>query len=187
MGRGEWYRWNKRKTTDDVPQLDIRRLDKGVLRRPGTICIAMGGDRVRYQFTVHADRLHVTSHRLTVYLDRTACHYGGERLWFKCPACSTRVAVLYDVNQTFRCRQCHGIVHQSKRENEADRALRKALKVRDRLRAPSDLSEPIYHKPKGMHWKTFERLRHREACAGLASVMAMRAKIGIGCQSPLWL
>src|SRR2546427_3618748 len=43
-----------------------------------------------------------------VFLDRTRCNYGGERVWFLCPArgCSRRVAVVYG-GSNFFCWDCY--------------------------------------------------------------------------------
>src|SRR2546427_2601374 len=42
-----------------------------------------------------------------IFLDRTPCNYGGERVWFLCPArgCSRRVAVVYG-GSVFSFRDC---------------------------------------------------------------------------------
>ena len=37
--------------------------------------------------------------------------------------------------------------------------MRKSRKIRQELGASMNLLEPIWQKPKGMHWRTFERLR----------------------------
>ena len=43
-----------------------------------------------------------------------------------------------------------------------ERAWRKARKIRDKLDATDDLTESIWRKPKGMHWKTYNRLTMQE-------------------------
>jgi hypothetical protein len=57
---------------------------------------------------------------------------------------------------------------------------RKARKIRSRLEASNNLLEPIWQKPKGMHWNTFERQREEErrisnlgALVGLQQLEAM--------------
>jgi hypothetical protein len=52
--------------------------------------------------------------------------------------------------------------YSSQRETYTHRMMRKARKIRQRLGASSNLFEPVWDKPKGMHWTTFERLRERE-------------------------
>ena len=78
-----------------------------------------------------------------VHLGTTPCHMGGERHWFLCPAlgCGRRVAILYG-GAIFACRHCHRL---------ADR-------IRDKLGWPGGILEGGYWgKPKGMHWRTYER------------------------------
>ncbi len=49
-------------------------------------------------------------------------------------------------------------------ETYHDRMLEQAQKIRRRLGVSEVIVDPIFHwnKPKGMHWKTFERLRWKE-------------------------
>ena len=88
-----------------------------------------------------------------VTLQWTACHLGGRRLWFICPRCGRRVAVLWGAS-TYACRHCHKLAYPSQSGALHDRLLSRALKIRDRLGWDEDSGR----KPKGMHWKTFERL-----------------------------
>jgi hypothetical protein len=51
----------------------------------------------------------------------TACHFGGKRIWFRCPAvrqnvrCGRRVARLYlpSAGHCFACRSCHDLTYTS--------------------------------------------------------------------------
>jgi hypothetical protein len=38
---------------------------------------------------------------------------GGQRLWFRCPVCMRRVAILYKNGVRFGCGQCSGLVYPS--------------------------------------------------------------------------
>jgi hypothetical protein len=95
-----------------------------------------------------------------VRLETTHCHYGGVRYWFICPAdgCGRRVAILYSADKYFACRHCYQLAYQSQREASNDRASRRANKIRDKLEWERGILNPIGWKPKGMHWKTFNRL-----------------------------
>jgi hypothetical protein len=95
-----------------------------------------------------------------VYLDWTPCHFGGKRPWLLCPRCNRRVALIFSIGKRFLCRHCYNITYSSQCETEMDRLLRKAQKIRRQLGVSESLSEPIIFKPKGMHQKTFDRLRH---------------------------
>ena len=98
--------------------------------------------------------------RYAVYLTSTACHMGGERQWFICPAqgCAKRVALLYG-GAVFACRHCFKLAYPSQRENARDGAASRAQKIRDQLGWPFGILEGSgWGKPKGMHWKTFSQL-----------------------------
>jgi hypothetical protein len=97
----------------------------------------------------------------------TACYLGGERPWFVCPGagCGRRVAIIYGPRRYFLCRHCCDLVYESQREGAMHRALHKAQSIRERLGGSAIMMEPFPEKPKGMHWKTYERLwwEHHEA------------------------
>ena len=83
----------------------------------------------------------------------TRPHFGGQRWWFQC-WCMRRCAKLYLPPRArhFRCRECHRLAYACQRETEADRLIRRASKLQERL-------DGREWKPKGMHWKTYHRLR----------------------------
>lgn len=189
MGSGRWYRWDKKTTTEEVHRVDIRYLHKqGLLRWPGStgsLSWSCGGEQtgsIRYRVEqdrlvlMYRYRLHGEDWRAVeehVWFDRTPCNYGGERLWFLCPHCGKRVAVLYGAGARFLCRHCCTLPYGSQNETYMDRMMRKARKVRSRLGASESLMEPIWEKPRGMHWRTFERLVRAEEEANQASTLAM--------------
>ena len=159
MPRGDYIRFGKAMTVEDVRQLDIRLLDKRSLCRPGTVSrITWKFDHHQLQFITGTDRLVLTNPSQTIYLSRTSCHYGGERLWFLCPNCNKRVAVLHELDENYLCRHCHRLPYSSQRGILYDRLLSKLRKLRKRLGAAHDIFQPVYDKPKGMHWKTFKWL-----------------------------
>jgi hypothetical protein len=99
-----------------------------------------------------------------IEINWTDCNYGGRRPWFICPAsaCGRRVAVLYG-GSLFACRVCHNIVYESQHEAPHYRALRRFHKVIEKL--GGEPSDGIPSKPKGMHWRTYNRLHHQAQCA----------------------
>ncbi len=101
------------------------------------------------------------------------------RIWFLCPHCSKRVAVLYGVGKFFYCRKCHGLTYASQRETEPFRFMRKARKIRKRLGANMNLAEPIIDKPKNMHRKTFQILKQKAQIANYLSWKSMGDRLGI--------
>jgi hypothetical protein len=95
-----------------------------------------------------------------VNIEWTQCNYGGSRPWFRCPAkgCGRRVAVLYG-GVIFACRQCHSLSYDSQKESAYNRALNRAQAIREKLGGSRNVAENFPLKPKGMHWRTYERLR----------------------------
>lgn len=174
IGSGRHFQFGKA-TTNDFKSIDIRWLKSEGLLGPGLVRRVVWSRRgiETGSITVRAESGRLVlcyNHRenggewaeasYPVLLETTACHLGGERSWFKCPAqgCGRRVAVLYG-GSVFACRHCHRLVYASQRENEMDRAARRAEQLRERLGWPGGIFEGSgWGKPKGMHWRTYERL-----------------------------
>jgi hypothetical protein len=91
------------------------------------------------------------------------CRFGGERPWFICSAyangahCGREVAKLYGAGRLFACRHCYRLAYASQQELAHERGLRKAQKIRMRLGGSANMLEGFPQKPKGMHWRTYER------------------------------
>ena len=102
-------------------------------------------------------------------LDRLS--FGGRRPWFTCCArvndrdCRRRVAVLYAAGVLFACRSCYDLAYQSQQGSSVLRSLSRSLKIRLRLGGSADPSAPFPEKPRGMHWRTYLRLRARYEAA----------------------
>jgi hypothetical protein len=102
--------------------------------------------------------------RQEVPVDRTPCNRGGTRSWFRCPTprCGRRCALLYLVEGRYACRRCHGLVYRTQHEHKDGRLLIKAERLWARL--GWDFAEEG-EKPKGMHWRTFQRIVDRANAA----------------------
>jgi hypothetical protein len=102
-----------------------------------------------------------------VSLEWTACNFGGERPWFICPEaeCGRRVAILYELRKYLLCQHCYDLRYESQREDNKDRALRWAKKIRQRLGGSANMMGPFPERPEGMAHDTFMRLfwEHHEA------------------------
>lgn len=96
-----------------------------------------------------------------VPLIETATRFGGRRQWFECLSCRQRCQILYG-GAHFRCRRCHRLKYETQYEPPFARAATRALKIRDRLGGKGGIDEAFPDKPKGMHWKTYERLRAKD-------------------------
>jgi hypothetical protein len=69
------------------------------------------------------------------------------------------VAILYKLRKDFLCQHC------CQREDNKDRPLRRAKKIRQRLGGSANMMESLPERPKGMHHDTYMRLflEHHEA------------------------
>lgn len=183
--------------TDDYRSLDVRRWQRNGYLVPGqqldqqwlqngkkiaAIDVKVEVSQVRLIYNYRRNEEDGESLDYPVRLETTACHYGGVRYGFICPAvgCGRRVAVLYLGNKLFACRHCYQLVYRSQRETKSDRAYRGAGKIRRTLACSLGIFNPPGDKPKGMHWKTYCRLlsKHTNYCndvyAGMLAVMKKR-------------
>ena len=167
---------------DDMHALDVRKINRAGLLRPGNsfgwqwtrngeevaaINIRMDGQHVWLNYrnrSANANGGEWEAMTYRVGLDWTACTYGGERVWWRCPGdgCGRRVAVLYG-GRVFACRQCHRLAYRSQREDAGDRAMRRANTGRRKLGWPAGIAFGPGPKPIGMHWRTFNRLLQEQA------------------------
>jgi hypothetical protein len=179
MGSGNRHRLDKKTTTSECNSLDVRRLYRDGLLKPGTSFSSSWSRADRETGSiggfVFRDQLILSySHRSRqgaewetvkepVPLEWTPCNFGGERPWFVCPGvvngkrCGRRVAVLYGPGKYFLCRHCYDLRYESQREDKKDRALRRAQKIRIRLGGSANMMEPFPERPKGIHWSTYDR------------------------------
>src|SRR6478736_2886548 len=100
----------------------------------------------------------------------TPCRFGGERPWFVCPVaangvyCRRSVTKLYRAGRLFACRHCYRLAYASQQESAHRRGLGKSQKIRMRLGGSPNMLEEFPDKPKGMHWRTYERWLSRPRC-----------------------
>ncbi len=190
-GRGQ----HGKNTTSDMRALDIRRLQRDGLLTPGRTFgwnwLRNGEEVASIQTRTEVDRV-ILNYRsrsnggewqameYPVTLEWTPCNLGGRRAWFLCPArgCGRRVAILFG-GSIFACRHCHKLAYQCQRENDDDRAMRRADSIRRRLGCGAGIANPEGGKPKGMHWRTFERLKAEYAAFANASWAGMAKRLGL--------
>ncbi len=182
-------------TTTDMRALDVRKVQREGLLKPGH---SFGWSWQRGGETIASINIKVDTYRVTldyrqrdrggewqamnypVRLAWTACHYGGQRAWWLCPAvgCGRRVAVLYG-GAVFACRHCQKLAYKSQRETPDDRATRRADKIRDRLGWDAGILNHAGGKPKGMHWQTFCRMQASHDAHVMRVLVGMSAKLGL--------
>lgn len=194
IGSGRRYQGGK-DTTSDMRALDIRRLQRDGLLTPGgafgwnwrrggetvaSIQIRTEAERVILNYRSRSNGGEWQPMEYPVYLDWTACNLGGRRAWFLCPVqgCGRRVAILYG-GSVFACRHCHKLAYECQRETDDDRAMRRADTIRRRLGWVAGIANAEGDKPKGMHWRTFERLKAEHDAFANASWAGMAERLGL--------
>ena len=88
--------------------------------------------------------------------------FGGRRWWFVCPRTGQLAARLHLPSgaYTFACRKAYRLAYRSQREAPHDHALSRAFTLRRKLGDDGGIGDYVT-KPKGMHWRTFERAMKR--------------------------
>ncbi len=181
--------------TDEMRQIDIRLLSRSGFLNAGmsygwqwkrngdvvaSINLSVEADRVWFAYRQRERSREWQDMRYPVSLERTACRFGGERVWWRCPAtgCGRRVAILHG-GSVFACRHCHRLAYRCQRENDDDRATRRADTLRDKLKWEPGILNGEGGKPKGMHWSTFQRLKTQHDAFVLASLAGMAERFGL--------
>ena len=122
---------------------------------------------VELMYTVDASGEGARDLRYRVPIMWTSCNFGGERPWFICPntCCGRKATKLYLHGGYFVCRHCTGLGYRSQREDAWSQLVRRAQKAWAKAGGGLNLIEPFPLKPKGMHRRTYQRLRREEqAC-----------------------
>lgn len=172
IGSGNRWRYSTRKTCESSLRIDIRYMRANNLLKPGSQGIlswSRGGQTtssIRYRSHEASieleyktqppvgDGMPVNDH---IAIERAAQPFGGTRLYFICRRCQGRCLVLYG-GSYFRCRKCQNLAYASQNRVVCDQASAKARKIRERLGDHGCFDDPFPSKPKGMHWRTYEKL-----------------------------
>jgi hypothetical protein len=72
--------------------------------------------------------------------------------------CGRQVTKLYQAGRLFACRQCSRLAYASQQESAHEPGLLKAQRIRMKLGGTANMLDDFPEKPKGMHWRTYERL-----------------------------
>ena len=93
----------------------------------------------------------------------TRCHFGGLRPWLHC-LCGRRVAKLFKGMGGYFCRPCVGNpMYASQCKSTKGRRHFEACKLRLRLGGVASIAAPFPERPRGVHKKTYIRMRARIA------------------------
>ena len=195
IGSGRYWRRDTKPTTSDYQAIDVRRW-----QRDGLLALyrAFSWQWLRDGKVVASIRVHTEPGRVIltyrhrsngedwkdenypVYLDWTACNFGGQPPWFLWPApgCGRRVAILYG-GDIFACRHCYHLAYPSQRETDDDRAARRADRIREKLGWEPGFLNGKGWKPKGMHRKTFEKLTVQHDAYVNTSLIGISARLNL--------
>lgn len=132
--------------------------------------ICKTGMSVSYRLTITRGNS-TQAHDVSAYVrfTHTFPHYGGRRLWFICPRCGRRCAILY-LGSIVACRNCLRLYYPCSYEGRLDRGWRLHHRWQARI---------MDGKPKGMHWQTYHDLSekvNRRALAKLVPILGMMEK-----------
>ena len=172
-GSGSWCRWDRKTTTGESKDIDIRVLHRSGGLSPGfrrvyswscdgepagSIGFRAENDRIVLDYRYRENDGDWEEIEFPVQLSYTSCNYGGNRPWFICPiiGCGRRVAVLYNVGRYFGCRHCGNLAYGSQQERIYYRMMRKSRKIIKRL--GGDPYDDLYPEKQKHMWSTYNRL-----------------------------
>jgi hypothetical protein len=167
-------------TASSYLTIDVRWLKRRGLLEAGTRATIelslLGRPRGKILLAAHDIdvELVVGDRRQYVPIVTTKQPLGGEGPWFECD-CGERAAILY--GPRFLCRRCRRIAYSSQQESRRYAAPRRAQKIRTKLGGSFSMSEPFPERPKGMHRRTYEKLRARYVNFEQASLTVMAAHL----------
>jgi hypothetical protein len=185
------YAYGAKSTVEGCRNVDVLHWNRlGYLRYPrwfswawtrdgetvASIQVESGRDQVILKYRSRAYGEEWSDVRQTVPLGWTPCRFGGERPWFICSGysngryCGCNVTKLYGAGKLFACRHCHGLAYASQQESSNQRGLYRAQKIRRLLGGSVSMFEDFPDKPKGMQWRTYDRLRARYDMAEVRSM-----------------
>ena len=128
------------------------------------------GESVRFDFTQtrngEARRVSVAA-----WLERTHCHFGGSRWWWRCPNCSRRCARLFIVTGGLGCLSCLRMAHRSQRMSPIDRSWRRTAKAEQALGLDGSPRRRLHKRTRERLFAALEREEEfRDAAVGAALV-----------------
>jgi hypothetical protein len=182
MGR---YWGSGRRTVEQTRSIEI-----GALQRAGYFAAPKQGwwiwqrkDEITGSARIdwNGDQLRIRDQAID--LARAPCRFGGYRLWFRC-SCARHVSTLYSPSgRPWACRHCYRLTYATRQAIPRDRHLMRAQGIRQRLGGSRNMLDPFPPKPKGMHWRRYDRMRdvHDQASnlyLGLAAEWVEKLRLG---------
>ena len=199
VGSGKYFRHSARDTVESRRAIDVRKLKKDGCLEPGkfftqkwtywdgatsstiNIRVEIGKLFLEYQTKEYHEK-EWSNVVEPISLDWSPCHFGRDRPWFVCPSrsCRKRSAKLFSGRGGYLCRKCQNLAYESTRENDGFRAMSRAQAIRIKLGGSGSLHSPFPDKPKGMHWRTYEKMAgdaHRNSSIGFEAMAEQQEKL----------
>lgn len=92
--------------------------------------------------------------------------------------CGCRVTKLYGAGRLFACRHCFRLAYTSQQESIHQRGVWQAPEIRMRLGGSPSALDDSPDKPKGMHWRTYERICRLHDAADRRSMVGLMGLLG---------
>ena len=174
FGSGQYYR-SKQATIEEHLRTNIGFFAKLGFLKPGvagtlswhcggepcgSVSVRGGSNKVTFSYTQTDYYGEKESIEQNIHIEYTPCHFGGSRPWFTCPRCLRRAGVLVCSGRLFVCRKCCRLPYSCQMESKSDGASRRIRKIQKRLGNPDweNVIDYWFPKPKGMHWRTYNRI-----------------------------
>lgn len=172
-------RAKEHETVENYRLLDVNALKREGLLAPGHSLLWQWGSTASIGIRMESADALCLSYRVAgelreyrVAIEWTPVHLGGERPWFRCPACGRRMAKL-SIGEVTACRHCLGLNYAAQQASKGDRPHNRHWKLRRALGCHELIPVDLIPKPKSMHWRTFarkiEQLREAERQAFAAT------------------
>jgi hypothetical protein len=170
---GRWFHPNAKSTIESELRIGIKALKEAGCLTPGAagslswsrdnrisqIDFQTLKDRILFKYQYEKPGSNCQDVERTIRLERQPCHFGGHRIWFRCPGCNRRTSALYFIGHQFWCRICHDLSYASQNANELDLLISKINRTYEKLGAGSvNVFGNIPKRPRGMHKSTYDRL-----------------------------
>ncbi len=124
-----------------------------------------GADRMDIAYSARGEANIWRTARDRIEIQWVACSFGGNRPYFICPGllndCGRRVLDLYECQCQFRCRHCHNLTFESRRQSKAERDRCAALRIPIKLVRRNGTFTLSTRRPKGMWRRLYTRLSDR--------------------------
>lgn len=136
-------------------------------------------DSLRLSYRVRASGDGWQNIEQDIAIEHLRCYLGGSRPFFICHGkmdgihCGRRVTKLYGAGRYYLCRHCYRLKYTCQHEQLWDRKARRADKIRERLGGNPGIYTPLPAKPRGMWWRTYERLCNEASIASIAAEQAI--------------